>query len=79
MEAMQRRWQAGGDGEDSDDGSKTDVDLDALADRIGSGWEFCVPATGARVSLTGAKTLMYHYCSCLPTDSCGIPAHPAPP
>ena len=69
-EAIRRQLDAGDDASDAD---SDDDEADNLADSLALGavatdWEYRVPASGARVTLTSAKPLLYHYCSKLPTD-----------
>ena len=33
-------------------------------------WQYCVPLTGARVTLANAKALIYYFCAKLPSDKC---------
>jgi hypothetical protein len=35
--------------------------------------EYCVPATGAKVTLASAKQLIFHFCTRLPSDRLIVP------
>lgn len=61
-EAIRRRLRSGET--DSDDEEDVDESVDEAVVKM----EYEVPATGARVSLESAKSLLFLYCSRLPTD-----------
>lgn len=50
---------------DLDNAEATDLEAAGLRPELA---EYRVEVTGARVALSGAKSLLYHYCSKLPTD-----------
>ena len=68
-EAIRRQLNAGDDASNPNSDDEADNLADSLApDAVATDWEYWVPASGARVTLTSAKPLLYHYCSKLPTD-----------
>ena len=68
-EAIRRRLVESSDDSDSDLDSAPEVD-NAGEPVQGAKSDDCyvVPATGARVTMSNAKSLLFHYCSKLPSD-----------
>ena len=77
---------------------RLNVDSDSDSEGEGMGWEgddgsadclsenvYTVPSTGARVTIYNAKSLLFHYCTKLPSDQYlqtpfqSIPCHLDPP
>ena len=77
-EASRRRLK----GEDDDDSELDEEEAEVEGADAGSAtpqtMEYRIEATGARVSLAGAKSLLFHYCSRLPTDMQVLPSHFTP-
>ena len=67
-EAIRRRLEAADS--DSESEEEEDEDGDAEVDEKGQSTEdyYLVPATGARVTRSNAKSLLFHYCNKLPSD-----------
>lgn len=75
-EAIRRRLT-----ESDDDDSDSDIQEEEGEQGAANGAEDCyrVPATGARVTLSNAKGLLFHYCSKLPSDKQVYPPLFPPP
>ena len=67
-EAIRRRLEAADDDSESEDEDDEDGDT-RMGDEEGSSQDhYLVPATGARVTRSNAKSLLFHYCNKLPSD-----------
>ena len=64
-EAIKRRLDPELGEPDPDDGEEQDMD-GVIADD--ENYRYTVPSTGASVTLVNAKSLLYQYCSKLPSD-----------
>lgn len=67
-EAIRRRLEAADDDSDSEDDDEEDGDTEMVEGGESSKDHYLVPATGARVTRSNAKSLLFHYCNKLPSD-----------
>ena len=68
-EAIRRRLEIA----DQDSELEEDEDSDAEMDEGGPETCYIVPITGARVTRSNAKSLLFHYCNKLPSDKYAAP------
>ena len=69
QEAIRRRLEAADEDSETED-EEEDEDGDAVMGEGGQSTEdyYSVAATGARVTRSNAKSLLFHYCNKLPSD-----------